>query len=167
MEKNIFSFERLLLVLLLAMAVSGLLYWAGVSLPENPKNSRISRDGQADFSVNPEKEPGLVAVARNISVDFPASNDKIVSPLKVRGRARGSWFFEGIFPVQLVDGDNQVLASGQAKAQSEWMTEDFVEFSVELVFVPGQSKSATLVFFRDNPSGLAENAEHLEIPVNL
>ncbi len=167
MEKNIFSFGRLLLVLLLAVAVSGLLYWAGVFLPENPKDATISKDGQADFSANPEKEPGLVAVARNISVDSLVSHDKISSPLKVRGRARGSWFSEGVFPIQLIDGDNQVLASGQAKAQGEWMTENFVEFTAELAFIPGQSKSATLILFRDNPSGLPENAEQLEIPVGL
>lgn len=151
----------------MAVAVSGFLYWAGVFLPENPKDVTMSKNGQTDLAMNPEKEPGLVAVARNISVDFPASHDKINSPLKIRGKARGSWFFEGVFPIQLIDGDNQVLASGQAKAQTDWMTENFVEFTAELVFIPGQSKAATLVLFRDNPSGLPENAEQLEIPVGL
>ena len=167
MEKNIFSFGRLLLVLLLAVAIAGFLYWAGVFLPQNPTDVTSTKDSQIGLSVRPEKEPGLVAVARNISVDFPASRDRISSPLKVRGRARGSWFSEGVFPVQLIDADNRVLASGQAMASGEWMTENFVEFTAELVFIPGQSKTATLVLFRENPSGLPENAEQLEIPVGL
>ncbi len=101
-----------------------------------------------------------------ITVDFPQANDEIESPLTVSGQAKGNWFFEGDFPVVLTDWDGLIIAEGIARAQGAWMTDDFVPFDVILEFEkPSYNNKGTLILKRDNPSGLLENEEALEIPI--
>ena len=45
----------------------------------------------------------------NIKVSAPLQNDVVNSPLKVSGEAKGSWFFEGSFPISLKDSDGNIL----------------------------------------------------------
>jgi len=101
-----------------------------------------------------------------ITVNYPQPNDEIESPLTVLGEARGYWFFEGDFPVVLTDWDGLIIAEGIARAQGAWMTDDFVPFDVILEFEkPSYNNKGTLILKRDNPSGLLENEEALEIPI--
>ncbi|KKS60743.1 MAG: hypothetical protein UV26_C0002G0069 [candidate division WWE3 bacterium GW2011_GWF2_42_42] len=59
-----------------------------------------------------------------IIVDYPKPNDIVTSPLIVKGRARGTWFFEGDFPVTLYYGVGEDFVDTYATAKTEWMTED-------------------------------------------
>lgn len=103
-----------------------------------------------------------------IRLDDPRPNQQITSPLKISGQARGTWFFEGSFPVVLTDWDGLIIAEGYAQAQGEWMTEDFVPFSAELNFtMPDYSDKGALMLQKDNPSGLPENDDALEVPVQF
>lgn len=103
-----------------------------------------------------------------IQLDFPVSGATITSPLTVTGQARGSWFFEGSFPVLLVDWDGKIIAQTQAKAQKEWTTDEFVPFSAELQFEkPNLYDRGNLILKKDNPSGLSKNDDALEIPVSF
>jgi len=101
-----------------------------------------------------------------IRVDYPRPNQEIESPLIIEGEARGFWFFEGDFPVVLTDWDGLIIAEAIAQAEGEWMTEDFVQFEARLEFEkPEYSNKGTLILQKDNPSGLPENDDALEIPV--
>lgn len=100
-----------------------------------------------------------------IIVSSPRPNDFIQSPLTVTGEARGNWFFEASFPVKLVDESGNELAVGIAQALSDWMTEEFVPFRVEIEFPAIDSQKLILVLEKDNPSGLPENADKLIIPL--
>lgn len=102
-----------------------------------------------------------------IQVSVPASGQHITSPLTVTGKARGYWYFEASFPVELRDSTKKVLASTTAQAQSEWTTTEFVPFSAVLNFSKPRTRTGTLVLKRDNPSGLPQNNEELEIPVKF
>jgi len=97
----------------------------------------------------------------------PRPNQTITSPLFIKGEARGYWFFEASFPIKLLDADGKEIASAIAQAKSDWMTEDFVPFEVVLQFTNPDIKEGTLVFKKDNPSGLVENDDELIIPVNF
>ncbi|QQR82802.1 Gmad2 immunoglobulin-like domain-containing protein [Candidatus Campbellbacteria bacterium] len=100
-----------------------------------------------------------------IYVVSPRIHTEIASPLTISGRARGTWFFEGSFPVLLVDWDGKIIAEGFATT-SEWMTEEFVPFTGTIEFSkPAYDKNGTLILKKDNPSGLSENDMALEIPV--
>lgn len=106
-----------------------------------------------------EKKPDL------IRVDTPQFKEAIKSPLAVRGQARGSWFFEGTFPVKLYDDEGGILVETYAQAQGEWMTEDFVAFRAMLEFEKPEDEKGVLVLEKDNPSGLPENDDELRTVV--
>lgn len=103
----------------------------------------------------------------NISVTSVSAGDTVTSPLTITGQARGSWYFEATFPVQLLDSKGKVLASVPAQAQDDWMTTNFVPFTVTLSFTNKTPQPGKLVFKKDNPSGLPQNEAQIEIPVLL
>ncbi len=101
-----------------------------------------------------------------ITVDTPAPGAVIESPLTIRGRARGNWFFEGDFPILLKDADGDVIARSFVTAADESMTPEFVAFSGSLSFTkPKPGSRGTLVFVKDNPSDQAELDDSTAIPV--
>lgn len=103
-----------------------------------------------------------------IKLETPRPNEKISSPLTIKGQARGSWFFEASFPVFLVDWDGKIIAQGIASTKSDWMTTEFVPFEATLTFTADKnaySNKGSLILKKDNPSGLSQNDDALEIPV--
>ncbi len=100
-----------------------------------------------------------------IKVNNPRPNQIISSPLLIAGEARGAWFFEASFPVELSDQNGNIIARGIATAQSEWMTENFVPFIAKLEFSALTSQKGILTLKKDNPSGLSENDDKLIVPV--
>lgn len=101
-----------------------------------------------------------------IVVVSPIKNAEISSPLVISGRARGVWFFEGSFPITLLDSYRNTIAEGHVSAQGEWTTTEFVKFLGSLEFnnyIKGQK--GYLVLKKDNPSGLSEFDDSLEIPI--
>ncbi len=97
-------------------------------------------------------------------VMLPAKGTLIHSPLEIRSQARGDWFFEGDFPVVLVDQQGHRLAVGYAKALGEWMTKAFVPFASELYFEAPAINQGRLILMEDNPSELPEPDATVEIP---
>lgn len=92
----------------------------------------------------------------------------ITSPLKVTGKARGMWYFEASFPIELQDSTGNIIASGVAQAEGEWMTENFVPFSAELIFpIQVAGSKGKLVFRKDNPSGEPKNDASVVVPVQF
>lgn len=113
-----------------------------------------------------------------IRLDTPRPNQVITSPLTIRGEARGTWFFEASFPIVLTDWDGRIIAQGIATAKSDpdatdgagWMTSEFVPFEATLTFAVDKnaySNRGALILKKDNPSGLPEHDDALEIPVVL
>lgn len=106
--------------------------------------------------------------ANLIHLDSPRPNQIIQSPLVITGQARGNWFFEASFPVFLVNWDGLIIAEGIAQAKSDWMTTDFVPFEATLTFAVDKDVYSTrgaLILKKDNPSGLPEHDDALEIPI--
>jgi hypothetical protein len=97
----------------------------------------------------------------------PANNGVISSPLHITGQAKGTWYFEGTFFVKLVDAHGIILAQGPVKSTSNWMTEDFVPFIADLTFASSTTATGTLIFEKDNPSGLPENDASTTVPVRF
>ncbi|MEK7641088.1 MAG: Gmad2 immunoglobulin-like domain-containing protein [Patescibacteria group bacterium] len=102
-----------------------------------------------------------------IVVDRPKTGEMAVSPLSISGKARGYWYFEASFPVRLLDGNGKLLALKPAQAEDNWMTEEFVPFSVTLEFEKPETETGTLILQKDNPSGLPEHDDELRIPVRF
>lgn len=102
-----------------------------------------------------------------VKVTTPLMNALIDSPLKVSGEARGSWYFEAVFPIRLLDGNGDEIAKTQGRATAEWTTGNYVPFEATLTFTPPSTETGTLVIEKDNPSGLPQNAESFKIPVRF
>ena len=124
-----------------------------------PRQCRANNKTFAEYIGNELEKTDL------IQIENPRPNQLIESPLTITGTARGNWFFEATFPVVLQDANGNVLAQHYATAQGEWMTVDFVPFSIELTFTKPQTKTGLLLLQKDNPSGLPENDDQLEVPV--
>lgn len=108
---------------------------------------------------------------RNLSVK---EGETITSPLKVTGEVSDGWFFEGSFPVTLVDWDGRIIADAPAQAKGDWMTTGFVPFEVELKFVKpanptnqDYAKRGAIIFKKDNPSDRRDLDAAYELPVRF
>ena len=131
--------------------------------------------GQAPDRVKEEvkdevKEPvvnEVISAYDQIEVMSPLENEVVSSPLTVSGRARGVWYFEASFPIEMYDANGTLLGIEPAQAQGEWMTENWVEFETVLEFDDPTTETGTLVLKKDNPSGLPEYDKKLEIPVRF
>lgn len=88
-----------------------------------------------------------------IRLEKPLQDSKITSPVEISGSARGQWYFEGSFPIKLVDSENNVLAEGIAEAEGEWMTTEFVPFKVTLEYSSPGNEKGFLIFKKSNASG--------------
>lgn len=102
-----------------------------------------------------------------IIITMPQAEQIIHGPFAVEGKARGSWFFEGVFPIKLLDGNGKEITRGQAHATGEWMTQDFVPFSAELDFKAPTTATGTLIFHNDNPSGLPANDKEFRVSLRF
>ena len=103
-----------------------------------------------------------------IILDSPLPGANISSPLTIKGQARGTWFFEGDFPIILEDGQGKNIAVSYATAKGEWMTTDYVEFEGKILFKSQLSgQRGTLILKKDNPTGQAKFDDALKIPVNF
>lgn len=104
----------------------------------------------------------------DISITSPKILTVVSSPLRVEGRARGVWFFEGDFLISIVDWDGRIIGEGYATARDEWMTEDFVSFEGQIPFVFDDLLPyghGTIIFQKNNPSGMSELDDAYEIPI--
>ena len=122
--------------------------------PDRPTNEEVvwEMEDKTDF-------------IRNINI---APGEFIKSPLVITGEARGLWYFEASFPITLVNWEGLPIAQGIATAQGEWMTTDFVPFEATIQFAkPDFGERGTLILQKDNPSGLPENDDALEIPIRF
>ena len=103
-----------------------------------------------------------------IILDSPLPGANISSPLTIKGQARGTWFFEGDFPIMLEDGQGKNIAVSYATAKGEWMTTDYVGFEGKIQFKSQLSgQRGTLILKKDNPTGQAKFDDALKIPVNF
>ena len=112
-----------------------------------------------DISVLPNTQTNI----RNLSI---RAGETIQSPFTISGEARG-WYFEGSFPIHIVDAIGAPIASGLAQAKSDWMTNDFVPFTATVSFASPQSPDGTIILQKDNPSGDSSFDQEIRIPIQF
>ncbi|MBI4049625.1 MAG: hypothetical protein HY395_02295 [Candidatus Doudnabacteria bacterium] len=132
---------------------------AGYPVAESFPRQCTGPDGQT-FTEEVSEEPEVV-------VETPTRGALAASPLNIKGKARGTWFFEANLPVTLKDQNGKILAQKGFQAKGEWMTEDYVEFEDSLTFSAPTTEFGVLVIENDNPSGLPENEKSFAVPVRF
>jgi hypothetical protein len=138
-----------------------------VGRPSEPPATGFGADFRAGWRVTRALRAvdGGSCRSDQIALASPARGAVASSPLEIRGRARGTWFFEGDFPVILLDEHGKPVAQGFASAQGEWMTTDFVPFSTVLRFQSPRPGRGRLILKKDNPSDRRELDDALVVPV--
>lgn len=147
-------------IVIVLFAVIVVLTWILFAVPapaEAPTVGATTTSAAADPSEGP-----LHAL---VSVTSPKENATVRKSFTVSGQAPGLWYFEASFPVQVRDKDGNLLASTHADAQTDWMTTGLVPFEAAVNITESYIGSAVLVLLRDNPSGLPENDDALEVPI--
>jgi hypothetical protein len=110
-----------------------------------------------------EQKPGNSFLQiENITLD-----QKIENPVLIEGKARGVWFFEASFPIEIQDEKGNILGRGIAQASSDWMTENFVPFTARIEFQKGDTKTGKIIFKKDNPSGDPARDDSFVLPVSF
>lgn len=149
------------LAVLIALLVAALVFWPGET---QAPTGEIPGDPTA--GLNNEEYATKDDLIR---VTSPAINAELASPVIITGEARGMWYFEASFPIEIRDSSNTVVGQGIATAQGEWMTEEYVPFNATIVITgtPASGSAGTVVFIKDNPSGLPEHDNSLSVPITF
>lgn len=103
-----------------------------------------------------------------IVINTPKPQQELSSPISITGKARGNWFFEGSFPITVVNWDGLIIGQGIATAQGEWMTTEFVPFTASISYSLATGtpyNRGAIILKKDNPSGLPEHDDFREIPI--
>lgn len=132
----------------------------GMEMENLPAASQVPSDVMAQIASKSEL----------ILVRSPKPLSVISDPAIISGMARGQWYFEGSFPITVTDWNGLIIGEGFVTAQGEWMTTEFVPFAGEITFtVPPETQyqRGTIIFQKNNPTGLPEFDDALEIPVNF
>lgn len=120
----------------------------------------------AGCRARPAEQVEVLGVS-DVVVDTPRVGEVVSSPLEVKGKARGFWYFEAAIPVALKDQAGNVLVRQHLQAKSDWMTEDHVPFEGTLEFTPPSAEVGVLVIEKNNPSGLPGRDASFEVPVRF
>jgi ABC-type cobalt transport system substrate-binding protein len=138
------------------------------SQPESPTNNATSTNPDFDPNKEPVIEPTYSnASADIIQVELPYPGAVTGKEFTIIGKARGYWFFEASFPVELRSMDGNILGGGVATAVGDWMTEDFVPFTAEMQTPSAFIGPAILILKKDNPSGESQNEASVSFPITI
>lgn len=180
MSKWILVIGAVIIVLL-----AGLYIWLPKTTPPSPSPAAVTTFDQCVAAGNPVQESypprcstsdgktftqdvgNEMEYVNEIHVDNPRPNQIITSPLTIIGQAQGSWYFEAQFPIELQDENGTSIGTSSAAAGEDWMTNDFVPFTAQLLFTQPAHTTGKLILKNANPSGQPENDKTLTIPIKF
>lgn len=140
---------------------------AGYPVMESQPRQCKTPDGRTYAEEIPVEATYINASAESITIDTPFPGAVTGKSITVMGKARGMWYFEASFPIELRDKNGKVIATGIAQAQGEWMTTEFVAYKAQLTAPSSYIGPATLVLKKDNPSGLPDKDASMTVPITV
>jgi hypothetical protein len=140
---------------------------AGHPIVNGVRRQCTTPDGRTFAEETEEQITYTNATSDQIKIDTPFPGAVTGKSFSVRGSARGMWFFEASFPIEVIDAQGVRIAISIAQAQGEWMTENFVPYIAEITVPASFIGDATLVLHKDNPSGLAEHDASISFPITI
>ncbi len=171
------SSPRFLVHLALALVGSSVLLFACSTPPSGSQNpvAQTEQGIQVGLSIYGQSQQTQAVTQQltmaqrnyNLMVMTPDLSLALKSPVTIHGSVSGLFFSEGVFPVILQDAQGNEIVRAQAHADNDWMTTDSVPFTVALNFKSPVTPKASLIFQKDNPSGLQENDFSQSFAVSL
>ncbi len=158
-----------IIIVLLLVVIAALSYVAFA----RPMATAIAPTDTNPLPVNPPPvtttppAPTPVALHTKIQVTFPKANASVSKKFTITGKAPGNWFFEASAPYMIRTADGSKVAQGTLQTIGDWQTTNLVDFKADVTVNPAYSGPATLVLMKDNPSGMPENDDSLEIPITI
>ncbi|MES2668555.1 MAG: Gmad2 immunoglobulin-like domain-containing protein [Patescibacteria group bacterium] len=143
---------------------------AGYPVMESYPRKCRTPDGRTYVEELPAPDPTyLNASADLIVIETPTPGSVTGKSFTVTGTARGGWYFEASFPIEVRDSEGDVIATGigQPVDGASWMTPEFVPFTAPIEIPESFIGEAVLVVMNDNPSGLPENARSVSFPFTI
>lgn len=148
-------------IILIGFAVVFWFLFKNAAAPTAPDTDKVAGNALTPEALPAQKDDLIL-------VNSPLPQSTVTSPIAIRGKARGNWYFEGSFPIVLTDTNGNVLAEHYATAQGEWMTTEYVPFAATLSYTkPAGVTKGYLILKKDNPSGEAKFDNSITIPVTL
>ena len=140
---------------------------AGYAIMESYPRQCRTADGRLYAEEIPVQATYVNATNDLIRIENPHPGAVTGKMFSVTGSARGTWYFEASFPVELIDAAGKSIATGIAQAQGEWMTEEFVPFQAVIEVPATFMGPATLILRKDNASGLPEHDASVSFPITV
>ena len=148
--------KKSLLIILIPVVALGIFLWFALLPFQNKEGNKE------------EEPPPENPTHAKLRLETPLQTSVITSPLTLKGEAKGTWYFEGDFPIILTDWDGKIIAEHYATALEPWMTEEFVPFKASLEFeTPEFGDIGSLILRKDNPTGRPEFDDAYEIPIRF
>ncbi len=123
-----------------------------------------------------EDDEEIVPPPLKLESEIPIVIEKGSKTFSLSGETPGTMFFEASCPITVKDDEGTIVYVGLATATDDpsnssgpgWMTEAYVPFTAVLnTIAEPTGEYGTMIFTRDNPSGLAEHDFSFEIPVEF
>ena len=140
---------------------------AGYPITEGSPRQCRTPDGRVYAEVLVVTPTYTKASADLIRVTLPHPGAVTGKTFTITGEARGTWYFEASFPIEIRRKDGTVLTTVVAQAQAPWMTQNFVPFTAPVSVPASYTGPATIVLKKDNPSGLPENDASMSFPITI
>ncbi len=158
----------LVVVVVILLIVIGVLSWFLFASPGPSTPAPVVISGTTTPSVPslPTQPTTPAPLHERISVTSPKANATVGDDFDVKGSAPGPWFFEATFPIKVRDANDNTIGVSHANAIGDWMTDQNVAFQATVHIDDAKYHGpATLILLKDNPSGLPQNDDSLEVPI--
>jgi hypothetical protein len=97
----------------------------------------------------------------------PVTADIVTSPMTIKAKIPGSWFFEANVPIVLKDENGNILAQKGYMTSEDWMTTNLIDVNTTLSFKAPKTDYGKLEIHNDNPSGDPENDKVVYVTVRF
>jgi hypothetical protein len=149
--------------ILFIVVIFGILFWAITrKAPEAPV---VLPDETLAPTVKPAEKEGLIVVTSPLPESTVSA-----SPIVIKGKAKGTWFFEASAPVDIVNWDGLIIGQGYVMVDEgySWMTTDMVPFTGTVSYDATKLapyKYGWIIMKKDNPSGEPQFDDALEFKI--
>lgn len=154
------------IIILLFLIIAGMVV-VFVVLPAPAQAPIVEESGEPIAASTSSGQSNTVPepLHNRVVVVSPKSGETVGHTLTISGEAPGNWYFEASFPIKVTTPEGDRIGSGHADAQSDWMTTEQVPFTATINLTLSYSGPATIALLKDNPSGLPEHDDSIEVPI--